>query len=293
MKKILITGANGFLGKGLLEKLAKDPNYEVFSLTRKKDYMRESYPEIVHYGTDDFNANQIPFEKIDVVVHCAFARGSSGVELSSSLEFTAELFGKIKNNIINISSRSVYGQNPAIPWRESTPVQPDQPYALAKFSAEQMLRLKCLQNFEGHATNIRLAGLVGAGFEDRVVNKFVDKVINRESIHIKGGQQMFSYLYIDDAIEGINALLKISPRSWDFIYNFGYIRSYNILEIAGVVNDVAKQFNQPVAEIIVDGSDSLVYAELDSSLFYCKCNWHPEYDMKYIVEKIFESKLMR
>lgn len=291
MKKILITGANGFLGKDLLKKILDDGHHEVVSLTRRKEYMQINYPEVDHYDMDDFNLNQIPFEEMDVVVHCAFSRGSSGAELSASLKFTSELFEKIHKDIVNISSRSVYGQNPQIPWIEATPAQPDQPYGLAKFATEQMLSLMQSRGFSGHATSIRLAGLVGAGFEDRVVNKFVNQVIKGEKIKIKGGDQQFSYLHVDDAVDGINTFLNVPSSCWKPLYNLGYLNSYSILEIAEVVNDVAKNFGQSAVDIEVEKSELALFADLDSKLFYDACGWVPKFDMTKIVHSIFENKI--
>lgn len=292
MKKILITGANGFLGKELLKKISEDGHHEVASLTRRKEYMQVNYPEVDHYDMDDFNLNRIPFEEMDVVVHCAFSRGSSGAELSASLEFTVELFKKIQKDIVNISSRSVYGQNPATPWSELTQTQPDQPYGLAKLATEQMLSLKCSQKFKGHATNIRLAGLVGIDFNDRVVNKFINKAIKDGVINIKGGNQNFPYLHVSDAIDGIISMLNIPSKDWRFLYNLGFLRSYNIIEIAEIVKNTSEKLKFREIKINLERTDEKFYAELDSELFYKDTGWKPQRNMEFIVKQIFENRLI-
>src|SRR5690606_6493308 len=145
---------------------------------------------------------------VDIIIHCGFARTMEGSDISNSLEFSNNLFylGSINNcDIVNISSRSIYGQNPNIPWVENTNPSPNNLYSLGKISSE--LLLKKYKNNMIKVTNLRLAGLVSPVFNDRIVNKLIDKVINKEEIEIVGGKQQFPLMDLRDAASAIRSLI--------------------------------------------------------------------------------------
>ena len=296
-KTILVTGAGGLLGREILNQLCSLNSYNVFALTSNRSKLSKLFsnePNIKILGHEELDNKQVPFNEIDVVMHCAFARSNNGYELAESLNFSQRIFTEsIKSNcsIINISSRSVYGQNPNTPWMETTKVEPNSLYALAKYSSEIMLQgIVESYNNRGY-TNIRLAGLISPEISDRVVNKFIDSTLKGKSICIIGGKQQFAYLDARDAASGIIFLLQAAPQTWQPIYNLGHLKSYSIKEIAEAVAKVAGKFNCPEVKINIEKTDEALYAEMDSTLFYTDTNWQPNYDMDMIVESIFADKL--
>lgn len=295
MNTVLVTGANGFLGDCLVNKLISLDNYQLFTLSRNKGQLKEKYQEaqLTHFDVEDFYQNRICFDKIDVVIHCAFARANEGTELAKSLDLAKDIFEtalKSNCNMINISSRSVYGQNPDIPWTEDSIVCPDNLYALAKYSSELVLE-SCFKSSDlSKVTNIRLAGLVSPAFNDRIVNKFIDNTIKGLPINIVGGNQQFAYLDIKDAASGLIALLN-KKGNWKSCYNLGSTKTYSIIEIASIVESVSKEFDIPKVVINITKSEAKLLADMDSSLYYTDTNWKPEYDMEAIVREIFNYKL--
>lgn len=288
---ILITGAGGYLGTELINQLL-GTKHRVYALSSNKGKISQRFGEkVVCYSNDELLSAKVNLSDIDVVVHCAFARTQEGKDIADSLYFTKEVFKLASYNgcdIINISSRSVYGQNPNIPWTEDSDISPDSLYALAKLSSE--LLTETISDSKTSYTNIRLAGLLEPTFDDRIVNKFIDNAIKGNNIKIIGGKQQFSFLDIRDAAAGIVSLLEIPSKKWAHIYNLGFTKSYNILEIADTVKIVAKDFNIDT-DVVHEHSDATLYAEIDSSKFYAYTNWKPKYDMKKIVRSIFKHKL--
>lgn len=289
MKKILLTGATGFLGRHILEGLLKENDYEIFTLSRNKSNLEAHYSEVHHFEVEEMST--IPFEKIDVVIHAAYYTESDALPLADSLAFSQRLFRLVQSDVINLSSRSVYGQNPNIPWNENSEVQPDTLYAYSKYASELSLALAFKDKSNYNYTSIRLSGLVGKNYNQRAVNKFVKTAMEKNEINIIGGQQQFAYLHFKDAAEGIIEFLKVPSKKWNEIYNLGYLKNYNIIDMAQTVAEVGKKFDLPNIKLNVQQSNTTLYAELDSSLFYKDTDWTPKWDMKSIVKEIFEDKI--
>ena len=291
MKNLLVTGAGGYLGTELIKQLMKTEN-KVYALTSNKLKIEERFgSSVICLSNDELFAEKSFLSEIDIVVHCAFARSNNSKEITESLNFTKELFKFAVNtnaSIINISSRSVYGQNPLVPWLETSEILPNDLYSLGKFSSE-VLTEAVFKN-KNPFTNIRLAGLLVHNFDDRIVNKFIINAISGIPLKIIGGKQQFSVLDIRDAAAGIINLINTPTGKWKKIYNLGYKRSYSLEEIANIVKKVAKEYLLEV-EIIKESSDKTLYAEMDSTLFYNDTGWQPQYDIEKTVRSIFENKI--
>lgn len=296
--KIMITGAGGFLGNELLNQLSKDPKYKIIALTSKEDkiYRRFSNNKsIICYNLYDINNRSIPWSDIDIIIHCAFARSQEGYFLAKSLNITQEIFSKAcKNNVkglINISSQGVYGQSNKPLWKETTKVAPDSLYALAKYSTELFAKnIMHLGACETTITSIRLPGLTGGceGLKLEIVSRFVNNVINGESINIVGGRQIFSNMHVRDAAEGIIKLMGIKPSRWRETYNLGNEWRCNIIEIAETVKRIAPEYTSNPVSIEIEEKDVHINSGMDSSLFYKDTGWKPKYDMDAIVRSLFE-----
>ena len=293
---VLITGAGGFLGGELIRQLSEKKDYEIFALTSNKEKVMTEFScikQLFCFDIDDMKSGKIPWNKVDILVHCAFARASKGSELAKSLNFTNELFIEVVENkvpsIINISSRSVYGQLNKPLWIEKTPVEPDSLYALAKYTTELLTsNIKNISKNNILATNIRLSSLIGNGLSERIVNKFVEHALKGETIRIIGGKQVFSYMDVRDAAAGIIALLSVNPQEWKEIYNLGNNKQYSLIDIANLVAEVGKNYVEESIKIEIEEKDICLDDGMDSSLFYMDTKWRPQYDMKDIIESLFK-----
>jgi nucleoside-diphosphate-sugar epimerase len=297
MKTILLTGATGFLGGYLLEKLMLSEKYQLFTISRSKEILEQRYNimNIRNFDLEDLNNNSIPFENADVLIHLAFGRVCKGeIEVANSLYFTNQIFNKIIKfkipQLINISTQEVYGKCYSIPWKEFFEPAPQSIYGIAKYASELFTKT-VEQCGKIVVTNLRLPGLLSKETDTRMVNKLVASAINGNPIQIIGGSQLLSQLDVRDAVNGIIALLNVAPEYWKPIYNLGYLQSYNIIEIATIVANLAKEFNCPDVKINLNETDDTIYAELDSTLFYNDTKWRPQYNMEDIVRSIFVCQL--
>ena len=107
---IAITGARGFLGKYLLNKV-RETQHVVYALTSKPNEI-VSEGKVIPIHKDKYI--DVPWEEIDVLINCAFPRNTDGIMMADGLRYIQNvlLFAVEQGvkSVINISSQSVYSQ---------------------------------------------------------------------------------------------------------------------------------------------------------------------------------------
>ncbi len=249
-KKIVITGASGFLGRHLVRRLAGDESYLVYALTSKPDELEK----MIGDGADNIifeHKDTIDGEGADhilggaIVVVCAYPRGSGGEDIADGMRYIRRTFEAAVMHeamaIINISSQSVYSQKREEPATEATPVCPESMYAVGKYAMELLLESICRDSVTAF-TNIRMASLIGPGFDQRIVNRFVRQALETGKLTVKRNGQRFGFMDVEDAVSGIMALVNCYMCRWRRVYNLGGHKFYSLIEIADAVKDTVKRF---------------------------------------------------
>ena len=217
--KILLTGAGGFLGRHIIEKSFNNKNINVIAMSSREELQNVQESNVFFLSnTDAFN---IKWNDIDVLINCAFPRNVEGKQMALGLDFTKNVLEKATKDgvgsIINISSQSVYGSKRTEVANECTMLNLESKYAVGKYAVELMTN--CICKGIRH-TNIRLASLIGPGFEQRLVNKFVKQSIEEKKLDLIGGKQRYGFLDVRDAAQGI-IKLALNNDKWDEVYNLG------------------------------------------------------------------------
>ena len=243
-RKIVVTGASGFLGSHLLERLKDDERYTVVALSSRTEALRQRVgggnTEYLHRDAIlDGRAGAILPGSI--VVNCAYPRASTGVAIADGLRYIRGVFEAAVDSgakaIINISSQSVYSPQRAEAATERTPVSLESPYAVGKYATELMLESAC-RHGDTAFTNIRMASLIGPGFDQRIVNRFVKQALETGKLSVKRNGQRFGFFDVEDAVVGLMAMLATDPRRWKRAYNLGGREAYTLEEIAETVKSV-------------------------------------------------------
>jgi nucleoside-diphosphate-sugar epimerase len=224
---ILLTGAAGFIGSHLSEKLLNlghqvigVDNFDTFyNRNIKEDNLKIALqnPLYSFHELDITNAyyyDKWPV-KIDVVVHLAAKAGvrpsieNPEAYLKTNILGTLNVLEYMRKigcpNLVFASSSSVYGNNTKIPFEESdTTDQPISPYAASKKSCELLIyNYHTLYKF--NCINLRFFTVYGPRQRpDLAIHKFVNKIRNNEPIEVYGkGETARDYTFIDDTIKGI------------------------------------------------------------------------------------------
>lgn len=227
MRTIVITGSGGFLGRNLLKEF--NDGVRVIAASSKHPYYNEKCNRFEPICNAQLKT--LEWDNVDVLINCAYPRGSNGAEIADGLDFiqsvlTCAVDGGVKS-VINISSQSVYSQKRTESATEETKPCLESPYAIGKYASELLTNSICSQI---RHTNLRMASLLGVGFEPRLVNRFIRKALVGEPITITGGSQVFGYMDVRDASSAI-AQIATSEFEWKNCYNLGPQEELTLIEI--------------------------------------------------------------
>lgn len=241
--KVLVTGAAGFIGSNLAEKLARRGD-DVVGLDNFNDYYdprkkRDNAQRLSAY--DNFKMIEADIrdrqrmlsifdeEKFDAVAHLAAMAGVRNAvkypDLYVKVDFNgtqhlmdAALADGNVNNFVFASTSSVYGNTEQIPFVETDPCdRPLQPYAAAKRAAE-ILGYSYYHLFGLNFTAVRFFTVYGPnGRPDMMAYLVADSVTKGLQIPLyEGGQMYRDWTYIEDITDGIVLALD-RPLGYEII----------------------------------------------------------------------------
>lgn len=289
VKKVLVTGASGYLAWELIHQLSSTGKWEIFAMSRNIEDTIPLYRnvKVTFVSNAEVLKRQFSLREISCIVHTAFCRESKGNHLVNSLEFTEELAflaGKEKVEcFLNMSSQSVYGAKNRIPPKEDTPMNPDYLYSMAKCASEILLN-SVSRDFDTIFVNVRLASLIGPSYfiPKNILYKFMRAALAEEKFHVIGGTQQFSFLDVRDASAAIVRLMELG--NWRLIYNLGPSSRIKILDMADLVCEKVKMMTGMRTGYLFTPSDEKLIAGLDSEMLYRDLGWKPEYSFANTVE---------
>lgn len=235
--KFLVTGAAGFIGNFVAERLCKE-GHEVIGLDNLNDYYDPNLKlarlkRIEHFENFTFIkmdisdrlaiANLFETEKFERVIHLA---AQAGVRYSienpmayidsNMVGFATILEGcrhhKVKH-LVYASSSSVYGANKKVPFSESDNVDhPVSLYAATKKSNELMAHTYS-HLYDLPTTGLRFFTVYGPwGRPDMAPFLFTDAVSSDREIKVfNNGKMERDFTYIDDIVEGIIRIQNVIP----------------------------------------------------------------------------------
>lgn len=286
MKRIILTGAGGLVGRTLLEQATQKHDLQVIAVTSQPDLVHRicqraacmTYEEVLE---------GCGFDAADVLIHCGFARSNETAQLRQSIAFTETLFQRAEKHpqlaVINISSRSVYGALPT-PWKESMQPQPDGAYAAAKWETELLAARLSNQH-----TSIRLGALISPELPDRVCNKLIACAAAGNALRIVGGKQQFAYMDVRDAANGILSFIGAELPAWEPIYNLGNEEPLSIMELAKLIAEVIYEEQHIQVPIRFVPSDTELHDGMDCTRFHNAIGWMPKIDMKEAFKHIYHA----
>jgi UDP-glucuronate 4-epimerase len=261
---ILVTGAAGFIGSHLCERLVAhghrvigldnfDPFYGRRIKERNLSALRGNPAFVLVEGdvtsaADLDRALAADEAPVNAVIHVAALAGVRPSLHAPERYFEVNLMGTLRlveacrraavGRLLLVSSSSVYGADSALPFREDAACShPLSPYAASKRAAELVaasahhlwgLGVVCVRLFTVHGPRQR---------PDLAIHQFVAAIAAGEPIQLFGdGSSARDYTYVDDIVDGLEAALDRlarpgqGPALFD-LYNLGGAGTTTLLQL--------------------------------------------------------------
>lgn len=256
--KCVVTGAAGFIGSHLCERLLTE-GHDVLGIDNMSNGNIKNLEEFKdHPGFSlriaDVNDKYWEMPKTDVIFHLA-AKADIVPSIKDPLDYhetnvngTIAMLQHAKRTgakFIYAASSSCYGDNPSIPTKEDEPCNPRYPYALTKYVGEQYV-LHWGRVYKLNVTSMRLFNVYGPrartnGTYGAVFGTFLGQLANEKPVTIVGdGNQARDFTYVSDVVD---ALVEAAFRETSGeIYNIGTGNPRSVRELSERLGAVEKTF---------------------------------------------------
>lgn len=259
--RVLVTGAAGFIGSHLAERLLSDGHQVVavdkFTVPEWNRFKRHNVKlaqDHPNYQLFEADLLQLDLAKlldgVDVVFHHAAIAGvrkSWGSHFQDYVELniltTQRLLEACTNanitKFIYASSSSVYGGTDG-PTGEDSPTLPISPYGTTKLAGENLVRMYHV-NYGLPTTSLRYFTVYGPRQRpDMAFHKFLKAAHDNEPISVYGdGHQTRDFTYISDAIDA--NLKAMSLPEHGNVFNIGGAERSSVLDVLTTIENVTGQ----------------------------------------------------
>ena len=249
-KRVLVTGAAGFLGSHLCEKLIQE-GHEILCVDNCFSGTIQNITDLHNNPNFEFIRHDITFPlyvEVDEIYNLACPASPIHYQFDpvqttkTCVHGAINMLGlakRVKAKILQASTSEVYGDPDVHPqpegyWGRVNPIGLRSCYDEGKRCAETLF----FDYFRQHKLKIKIARIFNTygprmhPNDGRVVSNFIMQALKGEGITIYGdGSQTRSFCYVDDMIEGLVRLMD-SRDSFTGPVNIGNPTEFSILELA-------------------------------------------------------------
>ncbi len=262
--KLLITGANGFVGRAMLDQMSGE--HRIYALTRNVDGLapRNNVEFIQHDFSKPIVKEKFP-ESIDAVIHLAqsneyrnFPAGMADmvkVNIAGLVDVLSYAKESGCKHFINFSSGSVYSGTPEIQDEDSI-LKPQNAYPLTKYISEQITDL--YQTYFS-TLNLRLFFPYGPGQQGMLIPNIINSVKTGSEIGLQGddGGLVLCPIFVNDVVKLCQICLAESVSG---TMNVGGVEQVSLRQVANEIGSNVRR--EPVFNI----DSSAVPAQFEPSL---------------------------
>lgn len=291
-KRILVTGAAGFLGSHLCERLLKE-GHDVLCVDNFFTGTKDNILHLLNNPHFEVMRHDITFPlyvEVDEIYSLACPASPIHYQFDpvqttkTSVHGTINMLGlakRVKAKILQASTSEIYGDPEAHPqpesyWGRVNPIGLRSCYDEGKRCAETLF----FDYYRQHNLRIKVARIFNTygprmhPNDGRVVSNFILQALRNDPITVFGdGSQSRSFCYVDDLIEG---LIKLMNTLDDFIgpINLGNPSEISMLELAEKILKITHSKSKVVFKPLPQ--DDPVRRCPDITLAKEKLNWQPK-----------------
>jgi len=256
MNKVLVTGADGFIGSHLTEALQSE-GYEVRALSQYNSFNSWGWLEdiecldnieVISGDIRDLSFCNSLTKGVDVVFHLAALIGipysyiAPESYIDTNIKGTMNMCQASINNevshFIHTSTSEVYGTANYVPIDEDHPLKPQSPYSASKIAADSMA-LSFYNSFNAPITIARPFNTYGPRQSARAVIPNIISQIAMGEKKIKLGltSPTRDFNYVEDTCNGFISLLD-RDKTLGEVFNIGSGNEISILETFNLIRDL-------------------------------------------------------
>ena len=254
--KILVTGAEGFIGSHLVELLLKK-KFKVKALVLYNSFnswgwlenlnskLKNNLEVVLGDIRDKENFEDLS-KSVDIIINMAALIGIPYSYKASRSYIETNVIGSLnvlnsalKNNIsqvIQISTSEVYGTPKKVPITENFPYNAQSPYAASKIAADQ-LSLSFYRSFNLPVSIIRPFNTYGPRQSARaIIPTIITQALKNKKIKLGSVYPKRDLMYVEDTVRGICAAIN-NKKTYGQVINLG--TGYEI-SIKNLVEKISK-----------------------------------------------------
>ncbi len=265
-RRVLVTGAGGFVG-GQLAKELVDLGASVVTVLRDARGDRRLaalglagavdvvYGSIADYATVERAFNEYEIEYCLHLAAQAIVGAANRSPLStfeSNIRGTWTVLEAARNShllrgLVFASSDKVYGDQSVLPYAEESPLSAVYPYDASKLCAETLAR-GYARTYDLPIAIVRCANIYGGGDLNwsRIVPGTIRSMLNGEAPIVRSdGTLERDYMHVDDAVDAYLTLAENVTRDdvRGEAFNFGWGRGYAAIEL---VREILRHAERPL-----------------------------------------------
>lgn len=234
MKKIVVTGSEGFVGKHLVFSL-KNNRYQVVEI----DYA---------HGNDLTDAKCLNFvSDFDCIIHLA-SRSFVPQSFENPFDFyrdnylmtlnVLEAARKTEASVIFFSSY-LYGVPKYLPIDENHPLAPHNPYAQTKLICEKLCE-GYNRDFGLDIVVFRPFNIYGKGQNDSFLIPSILKQTESGTIRLNDPRPKRDFIHVLDVVSAVKKVIELQPTGY-LVFNIGSGKSYAIDELTSLISKVTNK----------------------------------------------------
>lgn len=241
-KKVLVTGATGFIGRNIIPILAK--NFDILAPRRNELNLIDKKSVEAYFTNNTF----------DIVIHCASANpGKNCLDKQENMESdiisafdNLAMFAERVEKVICLGSGAEYDKNYDIKMITEEEIGrsiPDTAYGRAKYIINEKVRKS------KNIYNLRIFGCYGpTDAKTKFIRDAIDCCLENKAITIRQNCY-FDYMYVEDLAEIMKWFIENTPKYKD--YNVVTGKPIDLLSIAKIISE--KMDNTKGIEIANEG----------------------------------------
>lgn len=301
LKKVLVTGANGFLGNYIIHQL-KNRNIETWAVVRNTNEDLTCFSDIdINVVYCDLNEmlslpQQIKAREFDCFIHLAWA-GSSGEEKAFySLQLdNARACADAAQAAFELGCKRFVGigsitEKMFVPYIQTDGSRPDMSscYAVSKMAAHCLSKCICVDKgiefVWGYVSNV-----YGIGDNSKnIINILIEQYYIGQSPVLTAGLQSADFIYVSDAAKAIIAIAERGRKFSSYYIGYGSPKPF-------------KYYAQTIRNIVNPGVETglgnrefkgqeINFEEIDIGKLYRDTGFVPDISFEEGIEKTFKWK---